>query len=187
MEPRSDIAFFAAAKEGDKNALSSLYVNYYDVLKHYSIRIVRDEYIAEESIQELFLYIYEARERLGNPKNVKAYLFSALRRRILEKIKLERKIQDVLSEISYRTNIQFSADEIVFLEETQRNKRQALLLSLNHLPWRQREAIYLRYYNGLKTKEIAEIMGVVNQTVLNTLYQALKKMRSSMDLRELVK
>jgi RNA polymerase sigma factor (sigma-70 family) len=70
------------------------------------------------------------------------------------------------------------------LEEDQ--QRQSLAKALNSLPWQQREAIYLRYYNNLSTREIAEIMGIANQTVLNTLYLALKKIKNSFTLPELV-
>ena len=186
MLQKKDIELFTAVKDGDKNALSILYLNYYDFLMHYGTRIVPDIVIVEECIQELFLYIYEAKGRLGIVKNIKAYFFSSLRRRILKKIKAERKIRDFGSEISNRTNIQFYSDEILFLKESQRNQRQALLHALNNLSWRQREAIYLRYYNGLSTNEIAEIMGVANQTILNTLYQAMKKLRKSAELKDLM-
>lgn len=180
MEQKTDSYLFALLKEGDKNALSKLYLKYFDFLMHYGVRIVPDRFIVEECVQELFIYILEASDRLGNIKNVKAYLFSSLRRRILEKIKKNRKIQSFEVEISNRTDIQFTPNEIVILESEQ-NFNMKIISALNSLPWRQREAIYLRYYNGLSTKEIAEIMGAANQTILNTLYQALKKMRSGIN------
>lgn len=185
MEQRNDSHLFDLLKEGDKNALSKLYLKYYDFLLHYGVRIVPDEFLVEECIQEMFIYILEASGRLGNVNNVKAYLFSALRRRILEKIKAQRKIQSFETEIYNRTNIQFSHDEIVDLEFRLENNNQRLFVALNNLPWRQREAIYLRYYNGLSTNEIAEIMGAANQTILNTLYQALKKMRGNIVLKNI--
>ena len=186
MKQKTDGNLFNLLKEGDKNALSELYLKYFDYLMHYGIRIVPDKFLIEEGIQEMFMYIFEARQRLGIVKNAKAYLFRSLRRRILEKIKAERKLKMSRGELYERTNIQFSVDEISFLKETRRSKLHALQLILNNLPWRQREAIYLRYYNGLSTKEIAEVMGVANQTILNTLHQALKKMRNSMDLQKLI-
>lgn len=70
-------------------------------------------------------------------------------------------------------------------EEGQQQIQQALTQALNALSWRQKEAVYLRYYNGLRTKEIAEIMGVANQTILNTLYQALKKIRKNKALKKM--
>jgi len=184
MEQKNDSNLFGRLKDGDKNALSELYLKYFDHLMHYGIRIVPNKFLVEECIQEMFMYIFEAGARLGNIKNAKAYLFSALRRRVLEKVKSERKLKKSEVQLFERTDIQFSVDEISFLNEPHGCKIEALQQSLNNLPWRQREAIYLRYYNALSTNEIAEVMGAANQTILNTLYQALKKLRKSLSAKE---
>ena len=184
--PQSERDLFDQLRRGDKEALSTLYQKYFPLLMHYGIRIVPDKYIVEESIQDMFIYIYESKEKLGQVKYVKPYLFRALRRRVLEKISAERKVLEREAEMTTRTNIQFSAEDILFAVESKRNQKQALVQILNNLPWRQREAVYLRYYNGLNTKEIAEIMGVANQTVLNTLYHALKKIRGIVNLKEIL-
>ena len=149
------------------------------------MRISPSPVIVEECIQELFLYIFEAYGRLGEVKQVKAYLFSSLRRRILEKLSKEKKLRGLEYESTELTAIQFSSKDLSLPEEGQKHLQEALAQALNELPWRQREAIYLRYYNGLRTKEIAEIMGVANQTVLNTLYQALNKIRKNKQLKKL--
>lgn len=181
MDLPGDHKIITAIRLGDKEALSELYLKYYNHLNHYGIRINNQNELVEECIQELFLYIYEAHERLGMIKNVKAYLFISLRRRILEKLKTQRKKRETEYSIAHRTNIQFSVDEIIFSEtDYLNNNTEALLDALNNLPWRQREAIYLRYYNKLSTNEIAQIMGSANQTILNTIHQALKKLRSNL-------
>ncbi|MDW3646834.1 MAG: sigma-70 family RNA polymerase sigma factor [Bacteroidia bacterium] len=184
MEEWKDIELFSAIKGGDKKALSVLFLRHYDFLKHYGLRISPSPEVVEECVQELFLYIFEAHDRLGDVKQLKAYLFSSLRRRILEKLSKERKQKDAGLELPVLTAIQFSADDLRMQEASQQHIQEALTQALNELPWRQREAIYLRYYNGLRTKEIAEIMGVANQTILNTLYQALKKIRKNKQLKK---
>ena len=110
---------------------------------------------------------------------VRAYLFKCLRRRVLEKIREEKKLKTSRDKWLYHVDIQFSPVDLEIQKNHKGATNKSLLKALNILPWRQREAIYLRYYNGLSTREIAEIMGVANQTVLNTLHQALKKLRTS--------
>ena len=185
MEDWKDIELFAAIREGDKEALSVLFLRYYDFLKHYGLRIAPSPELVEECIQELFIYIFEAYGRLSDVNQVKAYLFRSLRRRMIEKLSRERRQKEAGRELPTLTDIQFSSEDLRVQEENQRHIQQALALALNELPWRQREAIYLRYFNGLRTKEIAEIMGVANQTILNTLYQALKKIRKNKQLKKL--
>jgi len=185
MNQWDDIELFEAVKEGDRDALSELFTRYYDYLKHYALQIAKEPHLVEECIQEMFIYIFKSYGRLGTVRHVKSYLFSAIRRRVLEKLQKERREQSRDLEFIKPSNIQFSDQDLLIQTEHQEVVQQTLLQALNHLPWRQREAIYLRYYNGLKTKEIAEIMGVANQTILNTLYQALEKIRKNEDLKKL--
>jgi RNA polymerase sigma-70 factor (ECF subfamily) len=91
MGENTDTSLFVAVKKGDKDALSILFLRHYDHLFHYGIRINSNKELVEECIQELFLYIFESHDRLGVIKNEKAYLFSSLRRRVLEKIKKARR------------------------------------------------------------------------------------------------
>lgn len=185
MEEWDDLELFAAIRDGEKKALSVLFLRHYDVLKHYGLRISPSPELVEECIQELFIYIFEAYGRLSDVKQIKAYLFSSLRRRMIEKLTRERRQKDAGMELPVLTAIQFSGEDLRIQEEGQQHIQQALTQALGELSWRQKEAIYLRYYNGLRTKEIAEIMGVANQTILNTLYQALKKIRKNKQLKKL--
>lgn len=185
MEHWKDIDVFNAIKEGDKEALSVLFLKYYDYLQHYGRQVTNDQTNVEECIQELFIYLFESYGRLGDVRNVKAYLFSSLRRRLIEKIQRQRRKRYQNIDTPYLIEIQFSPEDILFQKENQNHIRQALAQALNQLPARQKEAVYLRYYNNLSTKEIAEVMEVENQTILNTLHKALKKIRKNVQLNNL--
>lgn len=183
MNTISDNDLFALLRKGDESALSELFSRYYDYLMHYGYQITPQESLVEECIQEMFLYLFEFYQRLSPVRNVKAYLFSSLRRRVIDKIKTHRKRQFSEEPPLPATDILFQEDALLLAEQ---EVRQALIEALNNLPWQQREAIYLKYYNHLSTREIAEILGIANQTVLNTLYIALKKIRKDPTLRELM-
>lgn len=183
MNTKSDNDLFALLRRGDESALSELFTRHYDYLLHYGCQITPQESQVEECIQELFLYLFESYHRLGDVRNVKAYLFSSLRRRIIDKVRTDRRRQYTAEIPLPATDILFQEDAIVLEEQ---EMRQILMEALNSLPWQQREAIYLKYYNHLSTREIAEVLGVANQTVLNTLYIALKKIRKNPSLRELM-
>ena len=183
MDVLSDAELFDMVRMGDKKALSTLFVRYYDQLYHFGCRITQREILVEESIQELFIYIFESHTRLSKVQNVKAYLFRSFQRRLLLQLNKERKFSNAEDIDSHQQEFFFLAEDFL-LKESQQS--QSLAAILNELPWQQREAIYLRYYNNLSTKEIAEVMGLANQTVLNTLYIALKKVRKKLGLRELI-
>jgi hypothetical protein len=78
------------------------------------------------------------------------------------------KITDFSEEII--TDIQFTKEELITNQETESYKKKNIEVLLNKLPKRQKEAIYLKYYSELKTAEIAEIMNINYQSVVNTLH-----------------
>jgi len=159
--------------EKEKRLFNEVFLQFYPILYGYGKRIISDDYLIEESIQELFLYIYQKKIDLANIKNLNAYLLPSFRRKILLRKKLE---QNTL----IATDILFKDGDFVTSNgKSQQNKK--LIEMLNELPWRQREAIYLKYFNNLSGKEIAEIMGIQTQVVANMVYKALKKLRKSSD------
>lgn len=178
MDKLSDIELILLLKKSNKKAFAELYLRYYDQLVDYGVRLSNDRFIAEESISELFLYIYEARDRLGIIKIVKSYLYSSYRRLLIRKIIASRKSSSTAIDTNIGDKqIYYSASDLSIDQYGELQKRKALAAALNNLGLRQREAIYLKYYNNLNSIEIAEIMGVTQQTILNTISQALKKLR----------
>ncbi|PHN07688.1 RNA polymerase sigma factor [Flavilitoribacter nigricans] len=186
MQHWDDHQLFSALCQGQKEALSVLFLRYHSDLLHYGQHVVPDRVLVEEAIQELFIHLLEKGADLPEVSYVKAYLFRALRNRLLRRIQREqsKKNKELLWMGTLKNS--FSQEDIRFEELKDSKVREVLLEALNSLPWRQREAIYLRYYNGLNTREIAEVMGTANQTVLNTLHQGLKKIRNFQKLKKFV-
>lgn len=186
MNEWTDIQLFDALRSGHKGALSILYLRHYNYLLHYGLQIGADQILVEESIQELFTHLFESYDHFGEVTYVRAYLFKALRRRVVAVIGYERGRKDSENKWRDQVDMRFSLNDFDNLQVEQDRLHSVLIDALNNLPWRQREAVYLRYYNGLSTKEIAEVMGAANQTVLNTLFQALKKLRKYDQLKNVV-
>lgn len=185
MNASSDRHLFEALRNGNRQALSILYVRHYDYLMHYGLQIGASRYEVEGCLQELFVYLFESFDHFGEVNQVRAYLFKSLRRRVIELQKKENRLKSIQEKYLTQVDVQFTIEDIVVKEEQEMEKSAALLSALNNLPQRQREAVYLRYYNNLSTREISAVMGVTDQTILNTLYQALKNLRTCDGLRAL--
>jgi RNA polymerase sigma factor (sigma-70 family) len=84
-------------------------------------------------------------------------------------------------------DIQFTAEELITNKETDNFRTKNISKLLNKLPKRQKEAIYLKYYSGLKATEIAEIMNINYQSVVNILYKALKNLKEEVSILNLFK
>jgi len=185
MDDWNDKRLFNALRRGDTEALSILFLRHYDYLMHYGMRMGANQTLVEGCVQELFIHLLETSEKYSKVNLVRAYLFKSLRHRILAAIKKERRMKSVNEQSQNPLNMQFCIEDLMIREEVRKEARGILSFALNRLPARQKEAIYLRYYGGLSTQEIAEIMGTAAQTILNTLYQALQKLRSSKDIRSI--
>jgi len=157
----------------EQQEFEQIFLQYHPILLHYGVSIVRDDALVEDCIQELFVHLYEKKIVLKDIQNLKAYLFTALRRRILEKIKKNSTIHLTINQ----TDIQYSQELFLISQEINEEKLALLNTYLNQLPSRQKEAIYLKFFNNLSAKEIADIMGITTQVVTNTVYKALKKLR----------
>lgn len=187
MKFQSEIVLWNAFQQGSREALDELFRSHYPSLYRYGFKISGDAHITEESLQDFFVYLYEHRSNLRKPRSVRAYLITAYRRKILTLIESERKRHRVQSLAAVeQANIEFSIDELMISKETQQDTSQQVLSLLNGLPKRQREALYLRYYEELPITDIAEILSITYQGVVNTLYKGLKSLRGSVSLKKVL-
>ncbi|MBY5959513.1 sigma-70 family RNA polymerase sigma factor [Membranicola marinus] len=166
-------------KQGDQKALSRIYHRYYASLHQYGYKLTGDTALVEDCLQEMFLYMYEKRQTLGDVTYIRAYLFRSFRRRLLKKLRNQRRSVYVSMDDSWMV----MPNELEALDHDE-NQRKMLAALINGLSPRQRELIYLRYYNDLSPREIAEMLSISYRAVINTLYKAMVKLRAHRDKLE---
>jgi RNA polymerase sigma factor (sigma-70 family) len=187
MEKLTDKFLWKALKEGDLNAFSVLFESYYPDLHSYGLKISKNTAVTEDTLQDFFLYVFEHRENLSDLDTIAPYLFTSYRRFLLKVMKKNNKLTHTdFSEDTF-VDLQFTAEEIMTEQETTIFKNKNLSVLLSKLPSRQKEAIYLKYYSGLKASEISEIMGINYQSVVNTLHKAIKSLKEEISIIKLFK
>ncbi len=165
--------------QGDENSFTYFHRLHYNDLYFYGLKIVSDEDQVKNAIQELFLHLWKNRQCLDPVHSVKHYLLSAFRRhlyRLLDKEKQQKRF----AHSSEANRFAFSAEDIIVEQETETLTRSLLAQALNQLPPRQREVVYLRYTSGLTHEEIATLLQVNYQSVVNTLARAIRALRKRM-------
>lgn len=163
---------------GSRDALSQLYCYSYTSLFKYGYKINPDTDLVKDCIQELFLNIWGKRYNISEAKSVKSYLFSSLRRILLRRLQKirnrarrnHRYQQDFFEEM-------YNVEELVIHFETQEHKKEQMMVALQTLSKRQKEAIYLKFYSGMSNNEISEVMEVNKQSVYNHISKAISKMQ----------
>jgi RNA polymerase sigma-70 factor (ECF subfamily) len=168
--------------EGNKKALEQLFRQTFDTLYRYGYRIIPNSENVRDAIQEVFFQIWKYRENLEKPKSVKAYIFISLRRELLNKKKADQRRDEIDSKYqteSFDLLVNFGNWEQILDLEGEQGKE--LKKAIEKLSARQREVIYLKYFEGMLTEEISEILQVRSQSIYNLAFDAIKNLRKFLD------
>jgi RNA polymerase sigma factor (sigma-70 family) len=138
---------------------------------------LNDEALADDAVQDLFIKIWNKRTSIGELQKVKSYFYTALRRQVLNQLR-DLKLRHLNITLAAQPDIEFSQEEILVKKEEDADLKEKILELLNALPKRQREVIYLHYFENMSLSQITEVMEINYQSVLNLKQRALQHMRS---------
>ena len=164
--------------EGDTHAFRNIHRELFAGLYNYALKLLQDRDLAGDAVQELFVRIWTKRATIGKVQKVKPYFFTALRRQILNQLR-NLHLRELKISRMPRPDIDFSPEEIVVKNEEYLSLQHKITELLNELPKRQKEVIYLHYFEEMDYTQIAAIMGINYQSVLNLTQKALPKLRSA--------
>jgi len=148
------------------------YELYFQDLYNYGKNITPHTPLVEDCIQETFLHFWQQRRSISGIQSVKAYLLASLRRKLFRKIKQHKKLELLNSEKEFLLETPNSEAETTSFD------RQKLKAHLQQLSKRQREALYLLYYDNLDYEETAFVMGLETKSVYNLAYQGIQKLKA---------
>lgn len=163
-----------AFRQGSQSAFASIYRQYAPLLFNYGSRVCHDKEIVADSIQDLFVDLWNRRNRMVSPASVKFYLFKALR----YKIHRNRGNGDGMESLDRFIPLLRDApyEELFIEQEAQAIQKKRLRDAVEKLPSRQREAINLRYFHRFSNEEIADIMGITYHSACKFIYAGLRKL-----------
>jgi len=167
---------------GNEEALGKLFGDMFDSLYSYGYRIIPESEDVRDAIQEVFFQLWKYRENLSVPDSVRAYLFTSLRHELLNKKKATSRRSEIcnkylIEEFDALFNYN-SWEEILDLDN---QESRELKNAIENLTPRQREAIYLKYFEGLSTDELSEILQMRAQSVYNLVLKAINNLRNYLD------
>lgn len=178
---QTDEVLWQQLQQGSELALGKLINRYFNPLLNYGHKFIRDEAFVKDCVQEVFIEIWNRRDRISTPDSVRAYLLSSVRRRVLrEGYRQQISRDDEPADLENNDFLsEFSPEWTIIEQESLAETTHRIADALAKLPKRQREAIYLRYYQNLERDEIAGIMNVNPQSVSNLLQAAYASIREN--------
>lgn len=169
----SDEAVVALVARSDQDAFAELYDRFGRVAYGIARRILRDDRLAEDAVQEGFLTAWRSADRF-RPERARAstWLLTLVHRRAVDLIRREeRRRAEPLAEAPQATA--GSSEDDAWL----RFERERVQAALRQLPDQQREALELAYYGGFTQTELAERLGQPVGTIKSRMFAGLSRLR----------
>jgi RNA polymerase sigma-70 factor (ECF subfamily) len=171
----SDEALVALAARSEQSALAELYDRFGRPAFGLALRILRDESLAEDAVQDAFLAVWRTAPRfLPERGKASTWILTLVHRRAVDLVRREeRRRTDALDPETEAGDRSPPVDEEAWL----RLQRERVQGALRQLPDQQREAIELAYYGGFTQSELAERLGQPLGTIKSRMFLGLGRLR----------
>jgi len=157
----------------NQQAYNALFLHFYPSLQQFAFSILRSKQLSEEVVSDVFIKIWEKRKMLHTITNLKFYLFTSTRNTALNYLKKQKGFQN-LSPDEYWVELKsvfFDPEQLMITAEMISNIHTAV----QSLPARCKLIFKLIKEEGLKYREVAELLDISVKTVENQMTLALKK------------
>jgi RNA polymerase sigma-70 factor (ECF subfamily) len=174
----SDEALVALTARSDELAFAALYDRLSGAAYGLAFRVLRDQALAEDAVQEAFLQVWRGASRFY-PERAKAstWILTLVHRRAVDVVRREqRRRTEPLPEPGLDAQEGSAADSVWL-----RLERERVQAALRLLPDHQREAIELAYYGGFTQSELAERLGEPLGTIKSRMFAGLARLRELLD------
>ena len=173
----TDLQLIDLLKKGDEHAFAVIYGRYAEQLAGFASSKLFSLEDARDIIHDLFVNLWMDREQLKVNSNLKAYLFTLARYRIVDKIRKNVTREEyAVMVMAFSTVHETTIEQQIAAKELQKNIER----SLEELSPRVKEIYLLSREHNLSTSDIAKQLKLSEQTVKNQLTAALRHLRQSL-------
>jgi RNA polymerase sigma factor (sigma-70 family) len=169
--------------KGNQQAYASLHQLLYPCLYIYAKRIVNDADDADDMLQDLFIKLWNRKSVIGKIGNVKSYFYTALRSVAINHLRGLKSQHSKHLQMGL-VDLQPSVEDILIAGENSTEQRQVVKAALQKLPLKQREVIFLRFYDNMEYAQIVEITGIKYQSVVNHIHRAITLLRNELKIKQ---
>jgi len=187
QDPESDAAVMLRAAAGDEASFNYLVQKYHRPMIHFLFRMVRNQAVAEEMAQEVFLRVYRSRESYRAEAKFTTWLYriaTNLAVNHARDTRHERSAQAVYLDApdpETGTTPDVADDEPSVEQRMMRDERMAAIRThVMALPERQRMAVLMHKYQGMDYREIGEVLKLSESATKSLLFRAYQTLRDKL-------
>lgn len=163
----------------DENALAALMRLFYKDLYDYACKFSTDDALVKDCIQEVFIALWQRRESAASILSPQYYLLRAVKNNVLKALHHQSKLTRFTvagAESAFFSD--FSIEDLIIRKQLSDEHSRKLYQVINQLPARQKEIIYLKYFQHLDHAQIASLMNISRQSVYNLLHESIIKLKA---------
>jgi len=175
-----DRACWTAFRQGDKVAFSVIYQNHLDALFNYGMKVIPDRNLVKDSLQDLFIDLWRNRLNLSETDQIRYYLYTAFRRKLIREAQKSRRLSVLVSSADIAETVVLSVDHLIISEELKLERKALLLRGLKKIPMRQQEVLNLLYYENYTYEQISQMMGIHVKSVYTLAWKAFASLRKGL-------
>jgi RNA polymerase sigma-70 factor (ECF subfamily) len=174
----SDEAVVALAARADDVAFAELYDRYGRVAYGLALRVLRDEALAEDAVQDAFLAIWRGASRfIPERGQASSWILMLVHRRAVDLVRREDRRRAEPFDGEELAAGEGSAEDVAWL----RLERERVQAALQQLSDPQREALELAYYGGFTQSELAERLGQPLGTIKSRMFAGLTRLHELLE------
>jgi RNA polymerase sigma factor (sigma-70 family) len=179
--PPIDAVYWNRLKKGEAPALGYFYDKYVDRLFIAAMRITDNRELAKDTIQEVFIELWNYRNTLGDIIHSYSYLIKVMRSLLFKKLKKESRISRSPIDESMVFSEQ-SIEDIIISSDIDKEKKTRLHRALSNLTSRQKLVLEMRFYQGLSYDQIADKLSMNYQSVNNLAFRTILRLRNQLHI-----
>ena len=169
---KKEVKLFNKIKEGDKKAFEQLFSFYYDSLCNFAYLFVKDREAVEEAVSDVFINIWRKKEGINIHLNIKSYLYKSTKNSIISYTRKRR--LNIVSIEDYEDGKATETPETLLIKN---EKHEQFNQILKTMPKKAGLVFRMHKVDGMKYREIAEVLSISEKTVENHMGNSLRHLR----------
>jgi RNA polymerase sigma factor (sigma-70 family) len=169
-------AIMNSFREGDKDSFRWVYDQMVRPLTYFVENIIFSHDDAEDIVANAFYKLFHARAGMKSYEHIKRWLYVIVRNEAIDYLRLKNKQRESRHDLAYLAN---NTEDHIETERVKAVLFQSVLAEIEKLPRQRKTILRLYFFEQKSTAEIAELMHLNSQTVLNHKAKALDSLRQS--------
>lgn len=166
---------FVRVRNNDYSGFNELFHKYYGRLCDFATQFLHDRDAAEDVVQEVFVRLWDIRNKLVIRERISAYLYKATRNACLNQIRADKNKHESIDNVDLPTN----PDEKEWVEDEE--FISYLNSCIDQLPGRSRQVFIMNRFEGVKLPDISDQLGTSVKTIKNQLWKSMQYLKTCLE------